>query len=114
MAEANNPPSTAGSPVYSRKNPYFAELIRHERLMQAGSEKDTRHFVLSLGNSGLSYTPGDSLAVFARNSPELVDELIRLLGFDREAVVSSAHGERKPLRKALFEDYILNRANRKI
>src|SRR6266568_931726 len=42
--------SAIGSAVspYSRKNPFLAELIRHERLTQSGSEKDTRHFVLNL------------------------------------------------------------------
>jgi sulfite reductase (NADPH) flavoprotein alpha-component len=114
MPEADNPPSTPTTPVYSRKNPYLAELIVHEKLTRPGSEKDTQHFVLSLGNSGLTYTPGDSLAVFARNSPELVDELIALLGFDAQAVVKNSHGESKTLKKALFEDYILNRANRKV
>jgi sulfite reductase (NADPH) flavoprotein alpha-component len=111
MAEANEPPST---PSYSRKHPYLAELIKHERLTQPGSDKDTQHFVLSLGNRGLSYTPGDSLAVFARNSPQLVDDLIGLLGFDGEIPVRNSHGQSKSLRKALFDDYILNRANRKI
>jgi sulfite reductase (NADPH) flavoprotein alpha-component len=114
MPEADNPPPTPTTPVYSRKNPYLAELIVHEKLTRPGSEKDTQHFVLSLGNSGLTYTPGDSLAVFARNSPGLVDELIALLGFDAQAVVKNSHGESKSLKKALFEDYILNRANRKV
>jgi sulfite reductase (NADPH) flavoprotein alpha-component len=114
MAEAPTPQPTPGAAVYTRKNPYLAELIRHEQLTQPGSEKDTRHFILSLGNSGMTYTPGDSLAVFARNSPDLVDELIHLLGFDGEAIVKNSHGEAKPFRKALFDDYILNRANRKI
>src|SRR5580765_7028130 len=99
MAEANNPQSTPAAGVYSRKNPYLAELIRHEPLTLPGSEKDTRHFVLSLGESRLTYTPGDSLAVFARNSPELVDELIELLGFDPGVAVKSSHGESKSLRK---------------
>ena len=65
----------AASP-YSRKNPFLAELTRHDRLTGPGSLKDTRHFVLNLAGSGLTYTPGDSLGAFGRNSPELVEEVI--------------------------------------
>ena len=88
---------------YNRQNPFLAEVIHQESLTKPGSNKDTRHFVISLAGSGIEYTPGDSLAVFARNPPELVQGVVKLLGFDTPA-----------LRKALTHDYILNRANRKI
>ncbi len=114
MAEA---PTATPSP-YNRKNPYLAGLIRHERLTKAGSGKDTRHFVLSLAGSGLKYTPGDSLAVFARNSPRLVDEIIRLTGFDPSSpvTVKDSLGQPKavPYHQALSENFILNRATKKI
>src|SRR6476660_5272106 len=115
MPEAESPTGTTTAPQpYSRKNPYLTELIRHERLTQAGSEKDTRHFVLSLGDSRMKYTPGDSIGAFARNAPPLVDELISLLRFSPEMPVTNPHGENKSLLLSVLEDYILNRANRKI
>jgi sulfite reductase (NADPH) flavoprotein alpha-component len=101
-------------PPYSRKNPFLAELIVHQRLTKPGSEKDTRHFVISLAGSGLSYTPGDSLAVFARNSPALVDELISLLGFDPQTVVKDPKEAPVYFRHALLHYHTLNRANKKI
>jgi len=110
MSEVSSPPASP----YNRKNPYLAELIRHEQLTKAGSEKDTRHFVLSLSGSGLGYTPGDSLAIFARNSPQLVDEVIALLRFDGHALVKDNKGQTVPFRQALAESYILNRATKKI
>jgi len=110
MSDVSSPPASP----YNRKNPYLAELIRHERLTRAGSEKDTRHFVLSLAGSGLGYTPGDSLAIFARNSPQLVEEVIALLGFDGNAPVKDNKGQTVPFRQALAESYILNRATKKI
>jgi sulfite reductase (NADPH) flavoprotein alpha-component len=103
----------AASP-YSRKNPFLAELTHHDRLTKQGSLKDTRHFVLSLEGSGLTYTPGDSLGAFGRNSPDLVDELIPLLGFDPEAGAKDPKGQPTTLRQALLRDYTINRANRKI
>jgi sulfite reductase (NADPH) flavoprotein alpha-component len=101
-------------PVYSRKNPFLAELTRHDRLTGPGSLKDTRHFVLSLEGSGLSYTPGDSLGAFGRNPPELVEELIGLLGFDPESPVQDPQRQGTTFREALLRDYTVNRANRKI
>jgi len=100
--------------AYSRKNPFRAELIGHERLTQPGSLKDTRHFVISLGDSGLSYTPGDSLGLFASNSPQLVDQVIDILGFAADAPVTNNKGEPATLREVLLRDYTLNRANRKM
>jgi sulfite reductase (NADPH) flavoprotein alpha-component len=99
---------------YSRKNPFLAELTRHDRLTRPGSLKDTRHFVLNLAGSGLSYTPGDSLGVFGRNSPELVDEVIGLLGFEPGSAVSDPKGQPTTFRQALLRDYTINRANRKM
>lgn len=113
-----DPGTTAGTPSaanpYSRKNPFLAELVRHEHLTQPGSDKDTRHFVLNLAGSGLTYTPGDSLGAFGRNSPMLVDEVITLLGFDSETPVQDPKGQPTTLRQTLLQNYILNRANRKI
>ncbi|MGA2661029.1 MAG: sulfite reductase subunit alpha [Verrucomicrobiota bacterium] len=103
----------AASP-WSRTNPFIAELIRHERLTGPGSLKDTRHFVLSLEGSGLTYAPGDSLGAFGSNGPALVEELIALLGFDAESRVCDFKGRPTTLREALLVDYIVNRANRKV
>jgi sulfite reductase (NADPH) flavoprotein alpha-component len=112
MDETNK--SVSGTVQYSRKNPYLAELTQHERLTKQDSLKDTRHFVLQLGASGLTYTPGDSLGAFARNPPGLVDEVIRLLEFSPDHPVQDPNGQTRPLRTVLIEDFTLNRANRKV
>jgi sulfite reductase (NADPH) flavoprotein alpha-component len=104
----------AGRPQYGRKNPFLAELIRHDCLTKAGSEKETRHFVLRLGDSGIVYTPGDSLGAFAHNPPGLVDDLLKSLGFQASEMVKNTRGETSTLRATLLHDYTLNRANRKI
>lgn len=100
--------------LYSRRHPFFAELIGHDRLTRPGSLKDTRHFVLRLAGSGLTYTPGDSLGAFGRNSPALVEDLIALLGFGPDATVKGSQGQFSALRHALLHDYTVNRANRKV
>jgi sulfite reductase (NADPH) flavoprotein alpha-component len=115
MAEPESATSASGEQSrHSRKNPFLAELTRHDRLTKPGSEKDTRHFVLQLADSGLTYAPGDSLGAFARNPPALVDEVIALLGFSPDMPVKNAHAQPSMLRETLLKDYTLNRANRKV
>ena len=106
--------SAQAASLYSRKNPFLAELLRHDRLTRPGSLKDTRHFVLSLAGSGITYTPGDSLGAFGGNSPTVVEELIVWLGFDPETPVKDPRGQPTTLRQTLERDYIVNRANRKV
>jgi sulfite reductase (NADPH) flavoprotein alpha-component len=107
-----NAPAKAG--VHSRQNPFLAELVHHDRLTGPGSSKDTRHLVLNLEGSGVTYTPGDSLGTFGRNSPVVVSELLGLLGFDAAEVVKDPKGRPSTLRDTLLHDYTVNRANRKI
>ncbi len=109
-------PRTASEPVsgYSRKNPFLAELTAHVHLTKEGSEKDTRHFVVNLQGSGLSYTPGDSLGAFGQNPPAVVDAVLAALEFDGQTAVKDPKGQTTTLRQTLLQDYILNRANRKI
>ena len=106
--------ATAAPMAYSRKNPFQAELTRHELLSKAGSEKETRHFVVNLSGSGITYTPGDSLGAFGRNPPALVDEIIALLGFAPDLKLNDQKGQPSTFREVLLQDYTLNRANRKV
>ncbi len=101
-------------PPYSRKNPFLARLACNQLLTKPGSEKETRHLVVDISGSGLRYTPGDSLGVFARNPPQLVDELIQVLGLPADAPVRDPKGNPSTLRDTLLRDYILNRALKRI
>lgn len=114
-----NPPAkttvaAASAAAYNRKNPFMAALLRQEPLTKAGASKDTRHFVLSLAGSDLGYEPGDSLGVFARNPPPLVDEIIALLDLEPNALVTDPRGDLVPFRQVLISNYVLNRASKKI
>ena len=63
----------------SKTNPYASELLVN-RLMTEGSDKETRHFELSLQASGLEYLPGDSLGVLPTNCEEVVSDLLGAVG----------------------------------
>lgn len=72
----SNPPFSA----YTKDNPLPAKLLENRVLNKDGSSKDTRHLVIDIAGSGLSYSVGDSLGVFAANRPQIIEEIIELLG----------------------------------
>lgn len=65
---------------YTKDNPLPAKLLENRVLNKDGSSKDVRHLVIDIAGSGLTYTVGDSLGVFADNRPQIVEEIIALLG----------------------------------
>lgn len=65
---------------YSKDKPYPALLVENRLLTKAGSAKETRHLVIDLGDSGLSYEAGDSIGVFPSNRSSEVDEILQRLG----------------------------------
>src|SRR5437660_2791550 len=98
-------PAAAVPPRYTRTNPFPARMVVNRRLSGPESEKDTRHFELDLTGWGLTFEVGDSLAVYATNDPELVDEIIRTLGATGDERVPRPKGEPTTFREALLRDY---------
>ncbi|MDM5224742.1 assimilatory sulfite reductase (NADPH) flavoprotein subunit [Cytobacillus sp. NJ13] len=79
--------SAPAESVYSRSNPFRAEVLENLNLNGRGSNKETRHLEISLEGSGLTYQPGDSLGVYPENDPELVDLLLAEMSWDPEEAV---------------------------
>ena len=105
--------STPTTPsVHNRANPYKARIIENYSLTSEGSAKDTRHIVIHLGESGISYSPGDSLGVIPRNFPRLVDELVAALKIDPATMVDQPTGP-VSLKDLLSSVYIINRVSKK-
>jgi sulfite reductase (NADPH) flavoprotein alpha-component len=101
--------TTSPSPcTYNRANPFKARLTANYALSGEGSNKDTRHMVLDLGASGLTYVPGDSIAVVPRNFSKVVDDLLLFFGLDPQAPVEQPGGA-VALRDAMIYQYTLNR-----
>ncbi|CAI8816242.1 MULTISPECIES: assimilatory sulfite reductase (NADPH) flavoprotein subunit [Bacillus] len=99
------PQAAGGETVYSRKNPFRAEVLENLNLNGRGSNKETRHLELSLEGSGLTYEPGDALGIFPENDPELVDMLLKELKWDPNAAVAVDQGENLSLKEALTSYY---------
>src|ERR1700745_2489200 len=97
--------ASIAAPPYSRANPYPAKLLVNRRLSGVESAKDTRHFELDLSGWGLTFEVGDSLAVYATNDPQLVDEIIQTLGASGDEEVPRPKGAPTTLREALLRDY---------
>jgi sulfite reductase (NADPH) flavoprotein alpha-component len=81
----------------------MARLTENYSLSGPGSNKDTRHVVVHLGDSGIAYAPGDSLGVVPRNFTHTVDDLLPRLGL--EPLLA--------LRDVLINQYTLNRVSKK-
>jgi len=97
---------------YSRKHPFPSRLLVNRKLSLEGSEKDTRHFELSLEGSGLSYEVGDSLGVIPSNCPDLVKEILHSLHCTGDEMVPGNDGTLKPLCEALLTDYQITQPSR--
>lgn len=98
------PVEPASNEVFSRTNPFPARLLVNRKLNAEGSEKETRHFELSLEGSGLRYEAGDALGVYPTNCPALVEDLLQAIGSNGEEAVSAPGGE-LPFRKALANTF---------
>ncbi|MGE7023671.1 assimilatory sulfite reductase (NADPH) flavoprotein subunit [Solibacillus cecembensis] len=73
--------------VYSKKNPFHAEVLANINLNGRGSNKETYHVELSIEGAGLTFEPGDSIGIVPENDLSLVDALISSLGFDEKTKV---------------------------
>ena len=86
----------------TKDNPYASELLVN-RLMTEGSDKETRHFELSLEDSGLNYLPGDSLGVVPTNCEEVVEDLLCAVGLSGQETIQI--GEES----VVLKDALMNR-----
>ena len=82
-------------------------MVINRRLNEGNRNKETRHHEISLAGSGLTFEPGDSMAVYATNDPPLVEEIIRALGATGDEIVPAGKNEMAPLRQALLRNYAI-------
>jgi sulfite reductase (NADPH) flavoprotein alpha-component len=85
---------------FSRNHPFAARLLDRGLLNGPGSDKEVRHVVLSLKDSGLTYEPGDALGVWPRQAPELVAAVLADARVDADTRVR-VDGEELSLGEAL-------------
>ena len=89
---------------YGKKNPFPATLLDRVVLNGTGSQKETLHMELSLEGSGLSYEPGDSLAVLPVNCDEVVTDIVRAANLSDEQTVTNKKGESVDLHSFIMKE----------
>ncbi|MGL4400571.1 MAG: assimilatory sulfite reductase (NADPH) flavoprotein subunit [Luteolibacter sp.] len=99
---------------YGKKNPFPAETTDTVILNGEGSAKETLHLEFSLAGSGLSYEPGDALAVIPVNAPDVVKAIIQAAKLTGNEEVEVKNVGPKLLADALREDYDITAISRAV
>lgn len=94
--------------VATKESPYNSMVFDKILLNGRGSSKKTWHFEFNIEDSGIQYSPGDSLGIFCKNKNELVDLYLSELGLDESIKVNTFDGE-QTLREALTSKYEISR-----
>ncbi|HEX8373200.1 MAG TPA: sulfite reductase subunit alpha [Chthoniobacterales bacterium] len=100
--------------LYSRKNPFPGKLTVNRKLTAETSQKETRHFEISLAGSELNYEVGDSLGIFPTNCPQLVEEILHSLGLTGDEQVLNPDKQPTQLRAALLKDYVITTPSKQL
>jgi sulfite reductase (NADPH) flavoprotein alpha-component len=107
-------PTPAVAVEYGKKHPFPAEMLQVVHLNGTRSAKETLHLELSLAGSGMTYEPGDALAVVPVNAPDVVQAVLdacKLTG--NETVEVKSVGDKK-LAEALREDFDITALSRNV
>lgn len=70
--------------VYTKSQPFYAEVVDKFVLNGRGSSKHTMHIELSLEGANLTYEPGDSVGILSKNNAALVEQVAAALTFTDE------------------------------
>jgi sulfite reductase (NADPH) flavoprotein alpha-component len=104
-----SPAAAKPAGTYDRTNPYGARLLSATRLNGPASAKDTRHVVINLKNSGITYRPGDALGVYPENCSDHVEQLLQALGATGAEEVTGWDDQPTSFREALQRDFTITR-----
>jgi sulfite reductase (NADPH) flavoprotein alpha-component len=85
----------------------LARVVGARRLSGRSSAKRVMHYELEFPEGACDYQPGDSIAVFPRNSDALVHEWLTAFGADGQTMVT-VNGRTVPLAQILRDDYELS------
>ena len=108
-------PEPVAKSAYTKDFPFPARVTENRLLNGPGSAKETRHFVVAIGGSGLAYKAGDSLGVFPTNRASEVEALLGVLGVKGdEKVILPKEAEPIALREALSTKVALGDPSRRL
>ena len=99
---------------FGKKNPYPSELLEKVLLNGKGTSKETWHYELGLDGSGLSYEPGDALAVIPVNPPDVIEGILKAAKLKGSETIEVKNVGGKLLADALREDYDITALSRAV
>ncbi|HRD55867.1 MAG TPA: sulfite reductase [Parachlamydiaceae bacterium] len=83
---------TEDATPFSRTNPFFAKIKERKRLSKEGSKKNTHHIVLDISGSNIDYAVGDSIGIYPKNDPYLVNWTLRALNATGNEQIKNKEG----------------------
>lgn len=95
------PPNAPNPAQWNREHPYSARLAHKRPLTSAAAFKQVLHVEIDLGDSGIHWQPGDTLAIRIENDPALVQEVLDLCGLATDTALA----------RALRQDYELTQVH---
>lgn len=109
--QAEKVSQTTTSVSYTKEKPFTATVLENQLITGRGSVKNIHHLELSLAESGITFQPGDSLGVWARNNAQVVEEILQITGLvgDEEIQLKDS---RRSLREALTENLEISLLNK--
>lgn len=87
--------------TYTKETPYGANLSIRQKITASHAAKDIQHLEIDLGDSGLTYLPGDALGVWPTNDAALVDAILTAARIQGDQLVTLAEGQTLPIRTLL-------------
>ena len=93
VQSAESKPGDVEIPTYSKKNPFMATVLEKVKITGNDSDKEVYHLELALDDSCITYEPGDSLGIYAKNPDSLVEKILQNTGFDPNYKVELEVGE---------------------
>ncbi len=102
---------------YSKSRPYLAEIIGVSSLcsITGSDDKNTIRIDIDLGDSTLTYMPGDSLGIWPQNDEEAVEDILQCMDWDGDTLLPKPtwhykdprHGDKISLKELLTTCYDL-------
>ncbi len=86
----------------TKHNCSFVSITKRQCLTGEESEKETFHLELDLSNCGINYAVGDCVAIYPKNDPHLVQQILDNFPDDPDTIVKE---------EITFRDFLLNEAN---
>lgn len=78
---------------YNRNAPFLASIKDRYTLCKEGSQKNTMHVVLDIKGSGILYNVGDSVGIYPKNDPMLVQKTLEAMHAVGDEVIMDKHAE---------------------